>query len=59
MTYKQLQDEVIALRFDESRRASVKSWLNLRYAALWDKAIGISSTSQRKPHCHGRQSDAD
>lgn len=35
MTFKALQDEVIALRFDDSRRASVKSWLNTRYAALW------------------------
>ena len=35
MTYKNLQDECILLRFDESRRASVKSWLNTRYAAIW------------------------
>lgn len=38
MTYKQLQDEVIALRFNESKRASIKSWLNLRYAWVWDQA---------------------
>src|SRR2546423_10183619 len=37
MLFRQLQDEVIALRFtgDESRRASVKSWINLSYAAIW------------------------
>jgi hypothetical protein len=35
MTYRQLQDEVIALRFDESKRASVKSWLNIGYQRLW------------------------
>lgn len=38
MTYKQLQDEVIALRFNEGKRASVKSWINLRYSYLWDYA---------------------
>lgn len=37
MTFKELQDEVIAMRFDESRRTSVKSWINLRYAAIWNK----------------------
>jgi len=36
MTYKQLQDEVIALRFDESKRASVKSWLNIGYQRIWN-----------------------
>lgn len=35
MTFKQLQDEVIALRFQEGRRASIKSWINARYAYLW------------------------
>ena len=34
MTYKGLQDECL-IRFDDSRRASIKSWLNLRYSALW------------------------
>lgn len=38
MTFKQLQDEAILLRFNEGNRASVKSWLNLRYAAIWAKA---------------------
>jgi hypothetical protein len=33
--FRQLQDEVISLRFDESRRASVKNWINLSYAAIW------------------------
>ena len=36
MTFKQLQDEVIALRFDESKRASIKSWLNLGYQRIWN-----------------------
>jgi len=36
MNYKQLQDEVIALRFYEGRRPSVKSWLNVRYTAIWN-----------------------
>lgn len=35
MTYKQLQDEVIDLRFDESKRAKVKSWINIGYQRLW------------------------
>jgi hypothetical protein len=38
VTYKQLQDECIALRFNEGNRASVKFWLNLRYAAVWNMA---------------------
>lgn len=38
MTFKDIQDEVIALRFDESRRASVKRWINARYAAIWSEA---------------------
>lgn len=36
MTYKQLQDEVLTLRFDESKRASVKSWLNIGYQRIWN-----------------------
>lgn len=38
MTFKELQDELIsvpAARFKEGQRASVKKWLNLRYAELW------------------------
>jgi hypothetical protein len=38
VTFKQLQDEILALRFtgDESRRASAKSWINLSYTTIWD-----------------------
>jgi hypothetical protein len=36
VNYKALQDEVIALRFYEGRRDSIKSWLNVRYAAIWN-----------------------
>jgi len=35
MTFKQLQDEVILRRFNENYRASIKSWLNTRYSAIW------------------------
>lgn len=35
MTFKEIQDEVIELRFNEARRASVKHWINLRYQAIW------------------------
>src|SRR6266566_5074676 len=37
MTYKNLQDEVIALAFDSSLRASVKSWINLGYQYIWEQ----------------------
>lgn len=36
MTFKNLQDEIIALRFDESRRAQVKNWITTAYAKIWD-----------------------
>jgi len=35
LTYKQIQDEVISLRFSESDRASVKNWINIRLAEVW------------------------
>jgi hypothetical protein len=38
MTFKQLQDECIAVdgaRFAETMRASVKQWINDRYAEVW------------------------
>jgi len=38
MNFKDLQDEVLATRFDESQRPRVKRWLNLRYQWLWNQA---------------------
>jgi hypothetical protein len=39
VTFKNLQDEVMLQRFTgELNRASVKSWLNVRYTAIWNAA---------------------
>lgn len=38
MTFKQIQDAVIADAFDESKRADVKNWISFRHAWLWDLA---------------------
>lgn len=38
MTYKDFQDSVIATRFDESDRAEIKRWLDLRYQWIWSAA---------------------
>lgn len=38
MTYKNIQDEVIALRFDTSLLSSVKQWINMSYAKIWAEA---------------------
>src|SRR6266540_755927 len=38
MTFKNLQDEVILNRFQEGTRPSVKSWINVRYTAIWNAA---------------------
>lgn len=47
MTFKELQDEVIALRFESSQRASIKSWINLRYSYIWNLADwGFKTVSQ-------------
>ena len=35
MTFLDIQNEIINLRFDESRRSQIKSWIQARYAALW------------------------
>lgn len=35
MTFDEIQDECIALRFKESQRTSIKRWINLRYHFLW------------------------
>ena len=35
MNFRDIQDEIIALRFDESQRDRVKRWVQSRYAALW------------------------
>lgn len=36
LTFKQLQDAVLADAFDESKRADVKNWITFRHAWLWD-----------------------
>lgn len=38
MTYKELQDEIIQFRFNESRRSAIKRWLGHRYAMVWGAA---------------------
>lgn len=38
MNYVDIQNEIISLRFDESRRDQVKNWIKIRYAALWAQA---------------------
>lgn len=35
MTFKQLQDDVLLNKFDESMRPSVKNWINYRYGRVW------------------------
>lgn len=35
MTFKQIQDEIINIRFKESQRESVKHWINVRYQGVW------------------------
>jgi hypothetical protein len=35
MTFEEIQDEIIAIRFRESQRTSVKHWINLRYQMIW------------------------
>lgn len=36
MTFKEIQDAVLADTFDESKRASVKNWINGKYTELCD-----------------------
>lgn len=36
LTFKQLQDAVLADAFDESKRADAKNWITFRHAWLWD-----------------------
>jgi len=36
MTFKNIQDAVLADAFDESRRVDVKNWIIFRHAWLWD-----------------------
>lgn len=36
MTYKQIQDEAILLRFNELLRASVKQWIGVGYERIWN-----------------------
>src|SRR5436190_5406243 len=38
MTYKELQDAVMTVRFDEDDRPRIKSWLDLRYQWIWSQA---------------------
>ena len=38
MTFKEIQDECIAIRFKESQRTSIKHWINMRYQFLWGMA---------------------
>ncbi len=38
MNFKAIQDEIINARFNENQRASVKYWINLRYAQIWAMA---------------------
>lgn len=35
MTFREITDECIALRFEEPQRGQIKNWINNRYAALW------------------------
>lgn len=35
MNFKELQDEVISIRFREGQRSSIKHWLNLRSQLIW------------------------
>ena len=35
MTFKDIQDEVIALRFNSAQRPYVKNWINNRYQMIW------------------------
>jgi hypothetical protein len=36
MSYKAIQDAVLADAFDEARRVDVKNWIQFRHAWLWD-----------------------
>lgn len=36
LTFKAIQDAVLADAFDESKRADCKNWINFRHAWLWD-----------------------
>lgn len=36
LTFKQIQDAVLADSFDESKRADVKNWIAFRHTWLWD-----------------------
>lgn len=38
MTFRELQDEVLTLRFKEGRRPSSKLWINTRYGDIWSAA---------------------
>lgn len=38
MTFKQLQDAVIGLRFNDGDRDSVKFWINQSYTKIWNHA---------------------
>lgn len=38
MTFQELQNECINLRFKESQRESIKRWINMRYQFLWTQA---------------------
>ena len=35
MTFKEIQDAVITDRFDETKRAQIKNWINSRYGRVW------------------------
>lgn len=38
MSFKDMQDEVIAFRFKEAQRGSISRWINQRYAWVWAAA---------------------
>lgn len=38
MNFKEIQDEIIQIRFKESQRTSIKRWINMRYQFLWGMA---------------------
>ena len=38
MTFEQIQDSVIALRFHEGKRTEVKNWINTAYQKIWNEA---------------------
>lgn len=38
MTYREIQDEILSLRFNEQRRDPCKNWIGFRYGRIWAAA---------------------